>query len=101
MEAPTVSAAGAVPGVVTSLAAVASCSFLATSVFGLSGLVLRDPPATVPDLLQVVLIAVLWNVVLAPFVIPVVVRGLARLEPHRGTSGDIQPHTARRNPVKI
>ncbi len=77
----TAGSTGAVPGVVTSLAAVASCSFLATSVFALSGLVLRDPPATVPDLLQVVLIAVMWNVVLAPFVIPVVVRGLARLEP--------------------
>lgn len=69
--------------VVTSLATVASCSFLASSVFALSGLVLQDPPATVPDLLQVVLAAVVWDVVLAPFVIPVVVKALGRLEPER------------------
>ena len=71
------------PSVVTSLATVASCSFLASSVFALSGLVLQDPPATVPDLLQVVLAAVVWDVVLAPFVIPVVVRALGRVEPTR------------------
>lgn len=71
------------PTVVTSLATVASCSFLASSVFALSGLVLQDPSATVPDLLQVVLTAVVWDVVLAPFVIPVVARALGRLEPER------------------
>ena len=69
------------PGVVTSLATVAACSFLASSVFALSGLVLQDPPAAIPDLLQVVLAALVWDLALAPFVIPVVVRGLARLEP--------------------
>lgn len=69
------------PSVVTSMATVAACSFLASSVFALSGLVLQDPPATVPDLLQVVLAALVWDLALAPFLIPVVVRVLARLEP--------------------
>lgn len=71
------------PTVVTSLVTVAACSFLASSVFALSGLVLQDPPATVPDLLQVVLTAVAWDVVLAPFVIPVVVGALGRLDTQR------------------
>ncbi len=60
---------------VASLATVAACSFLASSVFALSGLVLQDPPATIPDLLQVVLAALVWDLALAPFVIPVVVAG--------------------------
>lgn len=65
------------------VATVAASSFLGTSVFALSGLVLRDPPLTVPDLLQVVLVSVVWDVVLAPFVLPVVMAMFRQLEPER------------------
>lgn len=67
------------------LATVAACSFLGTSVFALSGMVLRDPPMAVPDLLTVVLVALVWDLLLAPLVIPLVTRLLARLEPERAT----------------
>ncbi|MEO9325592.1 rod shape-determining protein MreD [Nocardioides sp. C4-1] len=68
-------------GVPGGLAAVAACSFLGSSVFALSGLLLADRAASVPELLEVVLAGVVWDLVLAPFVIPVVTRVLARLEP--------------------
>jgi rod shape-determining protein MreD len=65
------------------LATVAASSFLGTSLFALSGLVLRDPPLTIPDLLQVVVVSVVWDVVLAPFVLPLVMAMFHRLEPER------------------
>ncbi|WP_323792872.1 rod shape-determining protein MreD [Nocardioides sp.] len=69
------------PSVGTVLATVAACSFLGSSVFLLSGLILQDTAASVPALLQVVVAAVLWDVVLAAFVVPPVTRALDRLEP--------------------
>ncbi len=69
------------PSVGTALATVAACSFLGSSIFLLSGLLLQDTDATVPALLQVVVLAVVWDVVLAAFVVPPVTRALDRLEP--------------------
>jgi rod shape-determining protein MreD len=69
------------PSVSTCLVTVAACSFLGSSVFALSGLILQDADASIPDLLQVVLAAIVWNVVLAAFVLPPVTRALDRLEP--------------------
>lgn len=74
------SATGA--GVLGSLAAVAACSFLGSSVFALSGLLLQDPSTPIPDLLQVVLVGIVWDLALAPFVLPAVAWALARLEIH-------------------
>ncbi|WP_134738426.1 rod shape-determining protein MreD [Nocardioides sp. 503] len=71
------------PTATTVLATVAASSFLGTSLFALSGLVLRDPPLTIPDLLQVVLVSVVWDVVLTPFVLPLVMTMFHRIEPER------------------
>ncbi len=71
------------PSVGTCLATVAACSFLGSSIFAVSGLVLGDTAAGVPELLGVVLAAVVWDVVLAAFVLPPVTRALDRLEPAR------------------
>lgn len=71
------------PSVGTALATVAACSFLGASVFALSGLLLDATSATIPDLLRVVVAAVVWDVVLAAFVLPPVTRALDRLEPER------------------
>jgi len=71
------------PSVGTCLVTVAACSFLGSSVFALSGLLLQDTVASVPELLGVVLTAVLWNVVLAAFVLPPVTRVLDHLEPEQ------------------
>ena len=67
------------------VATVAASSFVGTSVFALSGLLLRDPAVAVPDLLQVILVAVLWDVLLTPFVLPL---GDADVPPARARAGD-------------
>ena len=63
------------------LATVAACSFVGTSVFALSGLLLGDLAVGVPGLLQVVGASVLWDLLLTPLVLPVVLRLLADPDP--------------------
>jgi rod shape-determining protein MreD len=65
---------------------VAASSFVGTSIFALSGLLLRDPALSVPDLLRVILVAVVWDILLTPFVLPLVMRMFHRLEPARATA---------------
>jgi rod shape-determining protein MreD len=60
---------------------VAATSFLGTSVFALSGLVIGDLDTGVPGLLRVIGVAVLWDVLLTPLVLPLVMRLFDRLEP--------------------
>ena len=73
------------PTVTAVLATVAASSFLGTSVFALSGILLRDPPLAVPDLLQVVGASVAWDLLLTPFVLPLVMTMFRTLEPERAT----------------
>lgn len=49
---------------------VAVCSFVATSVFALTGALLGDHALPAGQMVQVVLIALLWDVVVAPLVVP-------------------------------
>lgn len=67
----------------TIVATVAASSFVGTSVFALTGLVLSDPALGIPDLLQTVVLSVVWDVVLTPFVLPPVMLMFRRLEPDR------------------
>lgn len=53
------------------LTTVAICSFVGTSLFALSGLVLDDHALPVSQLVAVIGISVLWDVVLAPLLLPV------------------------------
>ncbi len=53
------------------LATVAVCSFVGTSLFALSGLVLGDHALPPGEMLAVIGIAVLWDVVVAPLLLPV------------------------------
>jgi rod shape-determining protein MreD len=69
------------PTATTVVATVAASSFIGTSVYALSGLVLGDAVAGTGDILRVILVALLWDVLLTPFVLPVVMRLLTRLEP--------------------
>ena len=62
---------------------VAASSFIGTSVFAFSGLLLRDPVVPVADMIEVILIAVVWDVLLTPFVLPPVMTLFRRLEPAR------------------
>jgi rod shape-determining protein MreD len=78
--------APAMPSATTVVATVAAASFVGTSTFAITGLVLRDPVVSVADLLPVILVAVLWDVLLAPLVMPGLLRLLSALEPARAPS---------------
>jgi rod shape-determining protein MreD len=64
---------------------VAASSFIGTSVFAITGLILRDPLLDVGQLLGVILVAVLWDVLLTPFVLPPVMTLFNRLQPEGAT----------------
>jgi rod shape-determining protein MreD len=55
---------------IAGLATVAVCSFIATSVFALSGVVLGDHALPASEMMQVIGIALLWDVVVAPLLLP-------------------------------
>jgi rod shape-determining protein MreD len=55
---------------IAGLATVAVCSFIATSVFALSGVVLGDHALPAGEMMQVVGIALLWDIVCAPLLLP-------------------------------
>lgn len=61
------------------VALVGAMSFVGTSVFALSGVVLGDGSLPVDLTLRVIVISVLWDVMLAPFLVPALVRLVDRL----------------------
>jgi rod shape-determining protein MreD len=69
------------PTLGTIVATVAASSFVGTSVYALTGLLLGDATSGAGDLARVILVALVWDVLLAPFVIPVLMRLFTRLEP--------------------
>ncbi len=62
---------------------VAASSFIGTSLFALSGMLLHDPAVPAAEALAVIPVAVVYDVLLTPFVIPLAMRLLRRIEPHR------------------
>jgi rod shape-determining protein MreD len=68
------------------LAVAAASSFVGTSVFALTGLVLRDPAVGTGELLQVSGIALVWDVALALLVVPLVLGLYDRVQPDRTRS---------------
>lgn len=68
------------PSATTVVATVAASSFVGTSVFALSGVLLGDP-ISIPELLEVIVVALLWDVLLTPLVLPPVMALFRRLEP--------------------
>lgn len=67
------------------IATVAAGSFVGTSIFALTGLVLGEG-GSVPDLLLVIGVAVLWDVLLTPLVLPPLMKVFARLDPQVATA---------------
>lgn len=63
------------------LGTVAAASFVGTSVFALSGMLLRDPAIPVGEALQVVPTALVYDLLLAPFVLPLAMRMFRRMQP--------------------
>ena len=74
------------PTAVAVVGTVAASSFIGTSVFAITGMLLRDPLLDVSQLLQVILVAVLWDVLLTPFVLPPVMTMFNRLQPERASA---------------
>ncbi len=74
------------PTALAVVATVAAASFVATSLFALSGVLLQDPDMSVAGLLEVVLVAVVWDVLLTPFVLPPLMKLFARLNPQWAAS---------------
>jgi rod shape-determining protein MreD len=68
---------------VSAVLTVAACSFVGTSVFALSGMLLNDPAIPVGDALKVIPVAVLYDVLVTPFVLPLVMRVFRRMQPHQ------------------
>lgn len=65
----------------TALVTVAACSFVGTSVFALSGLVLHDGDVSVDQMLPVIAVSVVWDVLLTPVLMPLLSALLRRLRP--------------------
>jgi rod shape-determining protein MreD len=63
------------------LLTVAACSFVGTSIYALTGLVLHDDALTASAMLQVIGIGVLWDVLLTPLVLPLLLVVFQRLRP--------------------
>lgn len=65
--------------VVARLVTVAACSFVGASLFALSAVLLRDEAWPMGEMLQVIGISVVWDVLMAPIVLPLVAMVLLRL----------------------
>jgi rod shape-determining protein MreD len=74
------------PTAVAVVATVAASSFIGTSIFAITGLIFQDPLLDMSEMLQVILVAVLWDVLLTPFVLPPVMTMFNRLQPERATT---------------
>jgi rod shape-determining protein MreD len=66
---------------VATVVTVAVSSFAATSLYALSGLVLRDPGVTVGRVIEVLPVAVLYDVGVTPLVVPLAILVFRRLDP--------------------
>lgn len=62
---------------------VAACSFVGTSLFALGGMLLRDPAIPVAQALQVIPGAVLYDLLVTPFVLPPVMGLFRRMQPRQ------------------
>jgi len=66
---------------IAGLATVAVCSFVATSVFALSGVVLGDHALPAGEMMQVIGIALLWDIAVAPLLLPGLMAFFERTRP--------------------
>ena len=62
---------------------VAASSFVGTSLFALSGMLLHDPAVPASEALRVIPVAVLYDVLVTPFVLPPLMRLFRRIRPHQ------------------
>lgn len=65
------------------LAAVAAGSFVGTSIFALSGMVMLDSAVTAGEALRVIPASLVFDLLLAPFVLPLALRVFRRVQPRQ------------------
>jgi rod shape-determining protein MreD len=65
----------------TAVLVVGAASFVGTSVYALTGLLVDDHAWAMGEMLQVIVISVLWDLALAPFLVPVLLRLLDETRP--------------------
>lgn len=65
------------------LATVAAGSFIGTSIFALSGMVMVDTSVTAGEALRVIPLSLLLDLLLAPFVLPLAIRVFRRVQPRQ------------------
>jgi len=68
---------------VVAVVLVGAASFIATSLFAFSGVLLDDGSLPVPEMVRVIVISVLWDLMLAPFLVPLLLWVLDRVRPAR------------------
>lgn len=69
------------PSPLTAVATVAACSFVSSSIYALSGLILGEGVRGIGEMLQVIGIGLAWDVLLTPIVVPGVITLFRRLDP--------------------
>lgn len=67
----------------TAVVLVGAMSFVGTSVYALSGVVLDDGALAADAMLRVIVISVLWDLMLAPFLVPALLWLVDRIRPAR------------------
>jgi rod shape-determining protein MreD len=68
---------------VAAVVTVAASSFVGTSLFALSGMLLHDPALPASEALRVIPVAVLYDVLVTPFLLPPLMRLFRRIEPRQ------------------
>lgn len=68
---------------VTAVLVVGAASFVGTSIYALSGRILSDGAWAMDQLLQAIVISVLWDLMLAPFLIPALLWAVDAARPAR------------------
>ena len=66
--------------VLARLVTVAACSFVGASLYAMSGVLLEEHAWPMTEMLQVVGVSVVWDVLMAPIVLPLVAAALLRLQ---------------------
>jgi rod shape-determining protein MreD len=72
----------------TAVLVVGAASFVGTSLFAFSGAVLDDGAPPVDQMLRIIVTSVLWDVLLAPVLVPVLLWLFDALRPAREQNGD-------------
>jgi rod shape-determining protein MreD len=84
----------------TAVLVVGAASFVGTSLYAFSGVLLGDGALPVDQMLQVIVTSVLWDLLLAPLLVPVLLWFLAVLRPPRDRATQIRATQSRATQIR-